>query len=244
MKPLIGITVHLSERQAPAGHTEQRLEVGTRYGQAVSAAGGIPVLVPTARASAAAASDLLARLDGLLLSGGGSLPAQFFADNPDPSLRDTNPERYDLEVELTRAAREAGVPVLGICRGHQTLVEAFGGTLIRNLGAIPGQRDHYQSEHPATPTHGLRLAPGSRLASLLGPETQVNSLHRQTVDRVPDGFRATAWSDDGLTEAVEADDGFVVGTQFHPEWLAADNPGFLGLFRQFTEAAARRISRR
>lgn len=243
MKPLIGITVHLAEREARQGHVEQRLEVGTRYGAAVLRAGGIPVLVPTARTNSAAPADLLSRLDGLLLSGGGSLPASFFGENPDPSLEDTNPERYGIEVELVREAAARGLPVLGICRGHQTLSEAFGGTLIRNLGALPGQRGHYQEEHPGTATHGLRLKEGSLLASLLGPEAMVNSLHRQSVDVVPAGFSASAWSDDGLIEAVEKDSGFVVGVQFHPEWLADGEPGFAALFDRFV-AEARAVSRR
>lgn len=238
MKPLIGITVHVAEHTAQQGHREVRYEVGSRYAAAVLAAGGLPLFVATHSDSSPAAADIVDRLDGLLLSGGGSLPGEYFVENPDPSLRDTNPERYDTEVELVRAARARNLPLLGICRGHQTMVEALGGELIRNLGSRPGQRDHYQTLPPDTATHDVRVAPGSRLAGLLGREARVNSFHRQAVTVVPDGWTATAWSDDELIEAVEAQDGFAIGLQFHPEWLGGVDRGFQELFRTFVEAAA------
>lgn len=238
MKPLIGITVHVAAHTAKQGHREVRYEMNSRYAAAVLAAGGLPLLVPTHVDSSPAAAEVVDRLDGLLLSGGGSLPGEYFLTNPDPSLRDTNPERYDTEVALVRAARQKNLPLLGICRGHQTMVEAFGGTLIRNLGARPDQRDHYQTLPPTTVTHDLRVAPDSRLAGLLGRETQVNSFHRQAVSSVPDGWTATAWSDDELIEAVEADDGFAIGLQFHPEWLGSVDNGFQDLFHAFVAAAA------
>ena len=238
MKPRIGITVHMAEHIEPNDAKEVRFSLGGRYAEAVLEAGGLPFLLPTHPNSAAPASEVVEAIDGLLLSGGGSLPRQYFNDNPNPSLRETNPLRYDVEAALVRAARAKGLPILGICRGHQTMLEALGGSPVRNLDAASGDADHYQSDASDVTTHGLRTAPGTRLASWLGEEARVNSFHRQVVQDVPAGWRIAAWSDDGLVEAIEADDGFAIGLQFHPEWLEERQPAFRQVFDAFVAAAA------
>lgn len=241
MKPRIGITVHSYEETAREGHREARYAVAARYARAVLDAGGVPLLLPTRPDGAAAAGDVLEGVDGLLFSGGGNLPARIFAGDASPTLRDTNPERYDYEVRLAVAAREDTIPMLGICRGMQTLAEAAGGHLIPNLERLPAYRGrHYQTEPPAARTHGARLEAASILGRALPSALTVNSFHRQAVDVVPDGYHATAFADDGLVEAIEADDGRVLGTQFHPEWLTAVEPGFLAPFAWLVSAAQQR----
>lgn len=237
--PIIGITVHVAEVTAKEGHSEWRFQVAARYAQAVAEAGGVPLLVPTHAATCSSPKDLLGAVDALLLSGGGSISGQYFLDHPDPSLRDTNPVRYDLETELVRLAWAERVPLLGICRGHQTIAEALGGTIVPDLGPV-GARNHYQTEPPTTATHPVELVSGSALADWLGPVATVNSFHRQVVDRPPPGWRATAVSDDGWVEAIEAEDGFGLGVQFHPEWLTDRHPGFRRVFEEFVAAARRR----
>lgn len=236
--PVVGITVHVAEVAAREGHAEWRFQLGARYAQAVAEAGGVPVLLPTHPAAAGPLEATLGVVDALLLSGGGSIPGQYFLDNPDPTLRDTNPVRYDLEARLVRAAWAAGMPLLGICRGHQTIAEALGGASVRNLGAILNTRDHYQTAPPTVTTHEVEVVAGTALAAWVGPSVRVNSFHRQVVDLPPPGWRVTARSDDGWVEAIEAERGFGVGTQFHPEWLTTDQPGFRKLFEAFVAAAA------
>lgn len=238
MRPRIGITVHMAEQVDSNGTEEVRFSLGARYAEAVLEAGGLPLLLPTHPNSAAPAGEVVAVIDGLLLSGGGSIPRQYFDDNPDPSLRETNPLRYDVEAALVQAARQGSLPILGICRGHQTMLEALGGPLVRNLSAAAGDADHYQNVASDVTTHGLRTVPGTRLASWLGVESRVNSFHRQVVQDVPSGWRVAAFSDDGLVEAIEADDGFAVGLQFHPEWLEERQPAFRQIFDAFVAAAA------
>lgn len=242
MRPRIGVTVHLARVRTREGDLEHRYELASRYAEAVRDAGGLPLLVPTHPGAVVAAEETVGALDGLLLSGGGSLPASYFEDHPDPGLRDTNPLRYDVEVELVRAAATAGLPLLGICRGEQTIVEALGGELVRDLRSLDGVRDHYQSVSAAERTHLLRTRPGTLLARALGPEARVNSFHRQVVLRPPEGWRVAAWSDDDLIEAVEADEGFGLGCQFHPEHLGPSEPGFASLFEAFVAAAAARAA--
>lgn len=239
MGPSIGITVHAFDQEAHQGELEARYLLAGQYARAVALAGGVPLLVPTRAAYAAAPETVLGALDGLLFSGGGNLPAGAFEGDRSPTLRETNPERYDYEVALARAARERGLPMLGICRGLQTLVEAAGGSLLTNLERIPAFRGrHYQAAPPRVRTHEIRLESSSVLGRALPGAAPVNSFHRQAVEHVPDGYRVAAYSDDGLIEAVEAIDERVMGTQFHPEWLAEDEPVFLAPFAWLVERAA------
>lgn len=245
-KPRIGITMHSADVRAREGNRETRFEVSARYAGAVARAGGLPLLLPAHPSVEVEPSETLAALDGLLVSGGGGLTADYFVAHPNPSLRDTNPPRYDVEVELIRMAWAAGTPLLGICRGHQTMVEALGGSLVTDLRANPTNAEHYQSLPATQPTHTLDLKPGTLLARLVPDGVLVNSFHRQAVVSVPDEFHVTAWSPDGLVEAVEslgtesggaAGGRFAVGCQFHPEWLGDLQPGFDRLFEEFVAAA-------
>lgn len=242
--PVVGITVHVAEVATKEGGSEWRFQVSARYAQAVAGAGGVPVLLPTLGAASGGVEAVLGALDALLVSGGGGIPGQYFVDHPDPTLRETNPARYDLEADLVRAAWARRMPLLGICRGHQTLSEALGGPPVLNLSRVEGSRDHYQREPHTVPTHEVTLAPGSRLAGWVGPLARVNSFHRQVVVEPPPGWRVSARSDDGWVEAIEAEDGFGVGTQFHPEWLELVQPSFGALFREFVQAGEAYRSRR
>ncbi|MEJ2287425.1 MAG: gamma-glutamyl-gamma-aminobutyrate hydrolase family protein [Deinococcales bacterium] len=240
MRPRIGITVHTFEDTAREGHLESRYLLTAQYARAVARTGGLPLLVPTRAGYAAPPEELPATLDGLLFSGGGNLPARTFEGDASPSLRDTNPERYDYEVALARAAREASLPMLGICRGLQTLAEASGGRLLVNLERLDAYRGrHYQSAPPEVATHRLRLEGGSALADVLPHDVGVNSFHRQAIEVLPEGFRPVAFSDDGLIEAMASDDGRVLGTQFHPEWLMGADPGFAAPFTWLVDRAER-----
>ncbi len=236
-EPRVGITVHVAEVEAKQGHLEWRFQVGTRYAQVVAEAGGVPLLLPTHAAAAASATAVLDGLDALLVSGGGSIPGQYFVDNPDPSLRDTNPVRYDYEVALIRGAWVRGLPLLGICRGHQTIAEALQGGPALNLGVIEGAREHYQTQEPTETTHGALFEPGSKFAGWLGSGAPVNSFHRQVIERPPPGWRVSAYSDDGWIEAMEAENGFGVGVQYHPEWLVSSQPAYRNLFSEFVDSA-------
>ncbi len=240
MRPLIGITVHTAAEARTPGGLEVQYRTSGQYAAAVHRAGGLPLLVPTHPDYAAPPGEVLARLDGLLLSGGGGDHRAYFQDGASPSLRDTNPPRYDYESVLVRLAYERAVPMLGICRGHQTIAEVLGGTLIQDLRLLDSPLEHSQKSPPEVPTHELSTDSRGRIAALLGERITVNSFHRQAVTVPPDGFAATAWASDGLIEAIEAIDQFVIGLQFHPEWLIERERRFLGFFEALVaEARAR-----
>ena len=237
-KPVIGITCHLAMQPDPSGNSRGFHRLSAQYTMAIRAAGGMPVLLGTAMDYVPPPMDVISAIDGLLLSGGTDLPAGSFSDNPRPTLRETDPGRYDYEVELVREAWRRDMPMMGICRGHQTLVEALGGRLILNImNDNPQSLNHYQSEPPASASHEITILSDTRLKNWIGAKAQVNSFHRQAVAEPPDGFMVSAQSGDHLIEAIEAKGNFALGFQFHPEWMFQSRPEFLRPFQAFIQEA-------
>ncbi|MEW6546967.1 MAG: gamma-glutamyl-gamma-aminobutyrate hydrolase family protein [Bacillota bacterium] len=234
--PLIGITSSVDE--------EDRVQVPSGYAAAVEAAGGIPVVLPVLAPEKA--GEVLAHLQGLLLSGGVDVDPSHYGEDPLPGLGRVTPERDAFELALAREALALGVPVLGVCRGVQVLNVAAGGTLYQDLGSQMGNVLKHRQEAPRWhESHSVRLDPGSRLAAILGvPEVRVNSFHHQAVREVAGGLRAVAWAPDGVIEAVEAtgtDHRFALGVQWHPEEMWRRHPLHLKPFAALVEAARARL---
>ena len=235
MRPLIGITTR--ERTTP--HGWQRIELLRAYVDAVTQAGGTPVLIPSALGEQDRAG-LLARLDGILFSGGGDIAVRHFGGQPHAKVDLVEEGRDALELDLLRAAIATGKPWLGICRGCQVANVALGGTLYTH---IPDQfsrrpKHNHTDAQRRLLAHTVRIVPGTRLHSILGEtELQVNSLHHQGLRDLAPGLTAGAHAADGLVEAVElADHPFALAVQWHPEWLT-DQPAIRRLFAAFTKAA-------
>jgi putative glutamine amidotransferase len=203
-------------------------------------AGGIPVILPTAGAAGEAAA-VLARLDGLLLSGGVDVNPSLFGEVKLNETVEIDSERDEAELPLIRAALERDLPVLAICRGIQALNVALGGTLYQD---IPSQIDtslrHSQAEARGLATHAARICGDSRLGRCLGEEVvQVNSFHHQALNAVAAPLRVTATAPDGIVEGAEMEGArFIVGVQWHPEEMVANDRAALSLFRAFVGAAA------
>ncbi|MCL6635646.1 MAG: gamma-glutamyl-gamma-aminobutyrate hydrolase family protein [Peptococcaceae bacterium] len=232
MRPLIGITC--------SGDMDgSRLCLNRQYAAAVAEAGGLPLLLSEA---AGLEADFIERLDGLLLSGGGDVDPFLFGEEPLPATGEISPRRDTFEIELTRLALAAGLPLLGICRGIQVLNIAAGGTICQDISQIAGSPLKHAQQAPRWyPTHGLELLPGSLLAGMLGGAgIRVNSFHHQAVARVAGGFKVAARAPDGVIEGLEAEKGFAVGVQFHPEDLWERDRRFLNIFKSLVAAAARR----
>ncbi len=230
---------------------------GEKYIDAVvDGAGALAVVLPALGARQSHA-ELLDAIDGLLLTGSYSNvePQRYAGEASAPgTLHDA--ARDATTLPLIRAAIEAGVPVLALCRGLQELNVAFGGTLHQRVHAVPGLLDHREDKAAPLdvqygPAHALRLSPGGLLARLadgagITGEPRVNSLHAQGIDRLGDGLVVEAVAPDGLIEAVSVRDapGFVLGVQWHPEWQYAQHPLSRAILAAFGDAcrARRRIA--
>jgi len=206
-----------------------------RYPDMVSRAGGLPVLLPPSGGIAGA----LPRLDGLVLSGGGDLDPALYGAEPHPRAFPPSALRDSAELELCTAALASGLPVLGICRGLQVINVALGGTLHQHLPDLVGN-DSHSPEEAGYGSHKVSVASGSQLSGLLGrTEAAVPTHHHQAIDRLGAGLIATAWTDDGMIEAVEFGQPaehasqFMVAVQWHPE--AGEDPS---LFTALIAAAS------
>jgi putative glutamine amidotransferase len=246
--PLIGITT--SELRNPREHVNRpeseppmrELALGLTYPNAVARGGGVPVVIPPFGSDESIAA-LLDRVDGILLAGGPDLHPSLYGQEPGPDLGPTEPALDGSEVALVRMALERRLPMLCICRGMQALNVARGGTLYQDLPSeFPGALAHRQEDPGRVPTHDVRLADRSMLATIAGTTAiRVNSFHHQAVDRLGSGLRAVAWAPDGVIEGVEDPRArFVVGVQWHAESLSESETIQADLLGAFIAAAAGR----
>jgi gamma-glutamyl-gamma-aminobutyrate hydrolase PuuD len=168
------------------------------------------------------AAGAVARLDALLLSGGGDVAPDRYGATPHPRTGRPDPQRDAAELAALDAALAAGLPVLGVCRGAQLLNVAGGGTLHQHLPDVVGHDGHNPTPGAFTDVD-VRLDPAGRVGAAIGPRLRVRCHHHQAVDRLAPGLVATGWAADGTVEAVEdATRPFVVGVQWHPEEDLAD----------------------
>jgi putative glutamine amidotransferase len=247
MVPRIGITTFEDPREGTTYHT-----VNSTYVRSVTAAGGLPILIPNASTGAdfdAYAKAYVDILDGILFSGGADLAPHLFGESPLACVRRISESRDSSELALFRAARERKLPTLGICRGCQVINVAMGGTLWQDIPTqVPGAHGHYPEGLPMDELyHYIDIEDAhSRLARALGAgRFLTNSFHHQSVKEPGKGLSVTAKSEDGILEALEAaaPDWFLVAVQFHPEALTVRHPQFLELFKAFVEAASKSAKR-
>ncbi len=234
MRPLIGITT----RNGKDADKHPLTALQNSYLNAVRQAGGLPIPIPNALEEDELA-DLYARLDGILLSGGGDIDPETFGGESHPRVDGVDPSRDFTELFLMRAAAQDGKPALGICRGAQLMNVALGGTLYTHLYAqLPGALDHaYPGNLRRVIVHEVKVEANSRAAQIFGETLlNVNSLHHQGIKDLAPSLRATGCAPDGLTETVELrDHPFGLAVQWHPEWLTDQLP-MRRLFRAFVEA--------
>lgn len=185
-----------------------------------------------------AAPRTIKGLDGLLVTGGSDIEPARYGQLADPTTGQPDPERDEIEIYLAAEALQAGLPVLGICRGLQILNVIHGGTLIQNLatGIVHTRKIDPEDEpgkHAAA--HAIEVAQGSILERIIGQgRHEVNSRHHQAIDRIGQGLVASAWADDGTIEAIERHDrSFFVGVQWHPEDRINTSPRDRRLFEAF-----------
>jgi putative glutamine amidotransferase len=238
--PLIGISIG-SHAQTDTG--ANTLTVRSTYIRAVDAAGGIPVLIPLF-IPPDRLRQLHERLSGILLTGGGDIDPSYYGAEMSPFTAGIDTARDEVEFQLVRWAIEDNKPLLGICRGHQMLNVALGGTLIQDIreeikNAL--RHDLMGDEWFSRKVHDVTVQAGSKLQEALAiAETYltVNSLHHQAVNEVGAGLEMVGRADDGVIEALEMPgQRFVVSVQWHPEALFEQNYPHRHLFEAFVRAA-------
>ncbi len=242
MRPVIGITTRPRIIKASAGEMEAHTVEHT-YTDAVLRARGLPMLL--APVPSHHTGDVLDRLDGIVLSGGGDVEPERYGALRTDTMYGMDFDRDEFEIELVRAAAARRFPVLAICRGLQVVNVALGGTLIGDIPTEVGSADHTVIGHHVFNGHQhVRLEHGCRVALAVGAtDVAVNTIHHQAVRDLAPGFRAVGWADDGVIEAIEHEDPEwpILAVQWHPEYLArSDDKASGALFAALVDNAARR----
>jgi len=234
VRALVGITAAF-ERAKWAVWDDVEVNISQRtYTDRIDEAGGLPVLLPTSAAGTESPAELLAPLDGLLLSGGSDMDPAVYGQEPHPRTNNYRRARDEFEIALAREALDSGMPVLGICRGFQVLNVALGGDLDQHL---EGAEMHLHTPGRFS-DHDVRLEPGSLAAEVAGAERlSVRSHHHQGLGRLGRGLVASGWSEPGHViesiEPAERGDGWALGILWHAEEEATGN-----VMRAFCAAAS------
>jgi putative glutamine amidotransferase len=218
----------------------ERFYLARYYSEAVEAFGGVPVhlsLIPSAEYVGA----LMERLDGVLLPGSASdVDPKLYGHEPHAKLGSVHPLRDETDALVIEELERRRLPLLAICYGMQIWNVARGGTLIQDIASeIPGAIKHEQGTPRDRRSHRVKLLPEGLLAHLARRDsTYVNSHHHQALGTVGRDLRATAWTSDGLMEAVEdtRGDRWAVGVQWHPEIGWEDDDFSCELFKAFIAA--------
>lgn len=233
MRPIIGVTTFLSEQSKYS-------TVSRNYIDSIYAAGGLPVNIPII-SNESNYDDYIQMLDGLLFTGGNDIAPYYFGENPVRELNSMSSIRDEYEFSLFKAAYEKNMPIFGICRGIQLINVAMDGSLYQDIySQCPGTLGH-SPEHTASDEfyHAVQIKVDTQLYEIFGEERIfTNSFHHQSVKKLGNNLIATAYSEDGIVEAIEStEDRFLLGVQWHPECMTKRHPMFLKLFRAFVEAS-------
>ncbi|HEU4404929.1 MAG TPA: gamma-glutamyl-gamma-aminobutyrate hydrolase family protein [Polyangiaceae bacterium] len=247
--PRVGVSACLfhEDRSRPVFNGKPLYYLESSMARWLASGGALVYMVPPAAPGALASAHAYAHdLDGLVLPGGVDVSPRTYGEEPLRPEWGGDPVRDAFEIELARAFHERGKPVLGVCRGHQVLNVAFGGTLYQDIvELVPGARVHRDADAYDRHAHAIDVEPGSELARTLGVSgrVKVNSVHHQAIKALAPGFVVDARSaDDGVIEAAHLPgEAFLRGVQWHPEFTDPGDPSYLDnapLLRAFLEAAS------
>ena len=230
--PVIGIT---------GNYEDLTCKIGRGYYQSVVEAGGVPVIIPPV-ADRHVIINTLQRIDGLILSGGGDYNPLWAGEEPSPLLHGINQERDNAELLITRLAYNRQIPILGICRGIQTLAMALGGKVKQDISDVATVK-HSQDADRSEPTHSVTIEDDSILSGIYksyssklkveSSKLLVNSFHHQAVSDPGAKFRVVATASDGIIEAMESSEYKpILGVQWHPECMESGLPLFQWLVKE------------
>lgn len=231
MRPIIGLTTFIESKGTYSYNC-----LNSNYINAIVEAGGTPMMIPLIedRESLLKYIDII---DGLLFTGGGDIAPLYFGENPIKELGTIEHERDGYEIFLFKEAYDLNMPIMGICRGVQLINVALGGSLYQDIySQIEHSMGHNPKGSPMNQVHHMiRIEKDSKLYDIFGNENiAVNSFHHQAIKDLGKGLKVTAYSYDGIIEAVESvEKDFVLGVQWHPEALVPKHELFARLFDEF-----------
>ncbi|WP_188052194.1 gamma-glutamyl-gamma-aminobutyrate hydrolase family protein [Aureimonas fodinaquatilis] len=241
-KPFVAIPADIRQFETYTWHASP----DTYLKAALHVAGVIPLIIP-AMASAMDIASILEKVDGVITTGSATNvhPSRYGVDESESHMPFDH-DRDELSTALITGAIERHMPLLAICRGHQELNVALGGSLACEIQTLPGRMDHRPPNLPTQEErfglrHYVQLTPGGKLQQILGAEQiEVNSLHRQAVDRLADRLMVEAQAADGTIEAVSVRDynQFGFGFQWHPEYLAGKDAPSTAIIEAFGQACS------
>jgi putative glutamine amidotransferase len=244
MKPFVGITSDYSPagRDGSLSKKEDTYFLRARYLRAIEDLGGIPFILPLTE-TPALQSKLLDKMDGLLVTGSGDdLDPRLYGERKRAAFPLMDPRRARFELSMIRAAVRRDLPVLGICGGLQAMNVALGGSLLQDIRKlVPDALVHKQKISAIHPSHSVQIEPATRLHAIVKRRNlRVNSSHHQAPAGIAPGLSVNAVSPDGVIEGLESTvSRFVIGIQWHPEFLYRKDEASQRLFRAFLRAAGR-----
>ena len=220
-RTVVGVAANLCPVDAEGKNIHS--SVSCKFAESIRQVGGLPLVIPVGDESIV--RDYVEMIDKLILTGGQNVHPQFYGEKKTIESDDYNLVRDEFELALLKEALRQDKPILAICRGVQLVNVAFGGTLHQEI------EGHWQGL-PFGTSHSIETVEGSVVAQLFGKESQVNSVHRQSIKDLAPNFRVTAVDPrDQTVEAIESvDEHRIIGLQWHPEFLVNEEDGNLELF--------------
>jgi len=240
--PVIGITPDIATRDTSANLKDANLFLSQRYNRAVLIAGGIPMVLPmiVARKILKKALD---RLDGILVTGGNfDINPILYGEKPLEPLREIKKQRTQFELELISLALERDLPILGVCGGQQAINVVLGGSLYQDIARqVPHALEHEQTTPKVKSSHSINILPETKLHRIVRCKVlKVNTTHHQAVKDPGKGLITNATAKDGIIEGIESrEHSFVLGVQWHPEFLMERNLPQRKIFSSFISACRR-----
>jgi putative glutamine amidotransferase len=237
-RPLVGITPDVA---ASPRAREPLIIIQERYARAVEAAGAIPLVLPVLPSSTSMRA-MIENLDGLVVSGGNfDIHPRFYSEKPIRSLGEIKQERTEFELGLIGLALKRDMPLLGICGGAQAINVAQGGSLYQDIDAQrPGRIEHQRSELKDRGGHEVAIHDKTKLRKIVGKSRLVvNTTHHQAVKQPGKNLLVDATAEDGIVEGIESTvHRFVIGVQWHPEFLIHRDAAQRKIFAAFVQACA------
>ena len=238
-KKIIGITANIvKSNNVPCFEQCKLIRIFSDYSDSVIRAGGLPIIIPVTD-DKDVLDSYIDVVDGLIISGGYDINPARYNEEIHEKLEEISVERDEYEFYLCEKAKEKSVATFGICRGHQLINVAYGGSLYQDISLKDGDfLEHRQQRIPACATHNVQVEKESKLYNILGENIYVNSFHHLAIKNLAEGFSISAVSEDGIIEAIERnnDDFLVMGIQWHPEALTKDNDKMLNIFKYFIDS--------